>query len=144
GTRMTPVRAVSVTKSYSEGSSSSGDVSVRALDGVSFEVAAGEMVALVGPSGCGKSTLLNLIGCIDLPTSGSVFVDGRETSKLNDDRLTALRRDRIGTVFQFFNLLPAMTVAANVALPLVLQRCGQRETDERVAAALADVDIAGK
>jgi putative ABC transport system ATP-binding protein len=140
---MTPVRAVDVTKSYSEGSSNGG-VSVRALDGVSFEVAAGEMVALVGPSGCGKSTLLNLIGCIDLPTSGSVFVDGQETSKLNDDRLTALRRDRIGTVFQFFNLLPAMTIAGNVALPLVLQRCGQREMDERVAAALAAVDIADK
>jgi putative ABC transport system ATP-binding protein len=140
---MTPVRAVDVTKSYSEGSSNGG-VSVRALDGVSFEVAAGEMVALVGPSGCGKSTLLNLIGCIDLPTSGSVFVDGQETSKLNDDRLTALRRDRIGTVFQFFNLLPAMTIAGNVALPLVLQRCGQRKMDERVAAALAAVDIADK
>ncbi|HET9392612.1 MAG TPA: ABC transporter ATP-binding protein [Candidatus Rubrimentiphilum sp.] len=140
---MTPVRAVAVTKSYSEGSSN-GEVSVRALDGVSFEVAAGEMVALVGPSGCGKSTLLNLIGCIDLPTSGSIFVDGQETSKLDDERLTALRRDRIGTVFQFFNLLPAMTVAANVALPLVLQRCDRREMDERVAAALAAVDIAGK
>ena len=140
---MTPVRAIDVSKSYSEGSSNGG-VSVRALDGVSFELAAGEMVALVGPSGCGKSTLLNLIGCIDLPTSGSVFVDGRETSKLNDDRLTALRRDRIGTVFQFFNLLPAMTVAANVGLPLVLQRCGQREMKERVASALAEVDIADK
>ncbi len=117
---------------------------MRALDGVSFEVAAGGMVALVGPSGCGKSTLLNLIGCIDLPTSGSVFLEGRETGQLSDDQLTTLRRDRIGTVFQFFNLLPAMTVAANVALPLVLQRCGQREMDERVASALAAFGIADK
>ena len=118
--------------------------SVRALDGVSFEIAPGEMVALVGPSGCGKSTLLNLAGCIDLPTSGKVLVDGHETGKLKDDRLTALRRDRIGTVFQFFNLLPAMTVAANVALPLILQRRPQREVDERVAEALESVGIAEK
>src|SRR5438270_6751278 len=132
---MAPLRALAVTKEYG---------SVRALDGVSFEIAAGEMVALAGPSGCGKSTLLNLAGCIDLPTSGSILVDGQETNRLNDDRLTALRRDRIGTIFQFFNLLPAMTVAGNVALPLILQRCPQKELDERVAAALAAVGIAEK
>jgi putative ABC transport system ATP-binding protein len=134
-----PVRVSGVSKVYSD-----QGVAVRALDGVSFEVRAGEMVALVGPSGCGKSTLLNLIGCIDLPSGGSVFVDGRETASLDDDALTALRRDRVGTVFQFFNLLPAMTVAANVALPLVLQRCPQREIDRRVADALAAVDITEK
>jgi putative ABC transport system ATP-binding protein len=126
---------LSVTKEYD---------SVRALDGVSFEIAAGEMVALVGPSGCGKSTLLNLAGCIDLPTTGSIFVDGQETSRLKDDALTALRRDRIGTIFQFFNLLPAMTVAGNVALPLILQHCPQKELDERVEAALEAVGIADK
>ncbi len=126
---------VSVTKEYD---------SVRALDGVSFEIGAGEMVALVGPSGCGKSTLLNLAGCIDLPTSGSLFVDGHETSRLKDDALTALRRDRIGTVFQFFNLLPAMTVAGNVALPLVLQSRPQKELERRVADALEAVGIADK
>jgi putative ABC transport system ATP-binding protein len=134
-----PVRVSGVSKVYSD-----QGVAVRALDGVSFEVRAGEMVALVGPSGCGKCTLLNLIGCIDLPSGGSVFVDGRETASLDDDALTALRRDRVGTVFQFFNLLPAMTVAANVALPLVLQRCPQREIDRRVADALAAVDITEK
>ena len=131
-----PALAVnSVTKEYG---------SVRALDGVSFEIAPGEMVALVGPSGCGKSTLLNLAGCIDLPTSGSVLVDGHQTNRLNDDALTALRRDRIGTVFQFFNLLPAMTVAGNVALPLILQRCPQKELDRRVEEALEAVGIADK
>jgi putative ABC transport system ATP-binding protein len=131
-----PALAVdSVTKEYG---------SVRALDGVSFEIAAGEMVALIGPSGCGKSTLLNLAGCIDLPTSGHVLVDGHDTSKLKDDRLTALRRDCIGTVFQFFNLLPAMTVSTNVALPLILQHRPQREIDERVAAALEAVGIPEK
>lgn len=132
---MTPLRAVTVSKEYD---------SVRALDGVSFEIAPGEMVALVGPSGCGKSTLLNLAGCIDLPTRGSIFVDGQNTGALKDDRLTALRRDRIGTIFQFFNLLPAMTAAGNVALPLILQRCPQKELEERVAAALEAVGISDK
>jgi ABC-type lipoprotein export system ATPase subunit len=117
---------------------------VRALDGVSLEVARGEMVALVGPSGCGKSTLLNLVGCVDLPTSGRVFVDGHDTLELDDDALTLLRRDRIGTVFQFFNLLPALTVEANVGLPLVLQRRPAAEIALRVAPALAAVGLADK
>ena len=85
-----------------------GADAVRALDGVTLDVRRGEMVALVGPSGCGKSTLLNLVGCVDLPSSGSVNVDGKATNELDDDRLTRLRRDRVGTVFQFFNLLPAL------------------------------------
>jgi putative ABC transport system ATP-binding protein len=133
-------RAVDAFKTYTD----AGDEPVRALDGVSLDVRAGEMVALVGPSGCGKSTLLNLIGCVDLPSSGTIEVDGRSTSSLNDDALTALRRDRIGTVFQFFNLLPAMTIAENVGLPLVLQRRHRGEIAERVLAALEAVGIAGK
>jgi putative ABC transport system ATP-binding protein len=124
--------------------STAGGLDVCALDGVSFEVRSGEMVALVGPSGCGKSTLLNLIGCIDVPSSGTVAVGGRVTSQLSDDALTELRRDAIGTVFQFFNLLPAMTVAENVGLPLVLQRRPRAEREERVAAALQAVGIADK
>ena len=122
------MRAIDARKTYA----GSGDEAVRALDGVSLDVRAGEMVALVGPSGCGKSTLLNLIGCVDLPSAGTIEVDGRATSSLDDDALTALRRERIGTVFQFFNLLPAMTIAENVALPLVLQRRPRAEIDERV------------
>jgi len=128
-----------VTKVYG-----AGDEAVRALDGVDAEVREGEMVALAGPSGCGKSTLLNLVGCIDLPTSGEVLVDGNATHELDDDRLTLLRRDRVGTVFQFFNLLPAMRVADNVALPLVLQRVARRDADARVSAALASVGLAEK
>jgi putative ABC transport system ATP-binding protein len=120
------------------------DAPVRALDGVSLEVARGSMVALVGPSGCGKSTLLNLVGCVDLPTSGRVLVDGRNTSELNDDALTLLRRDRVGTIFQFFNLLPALSVEANVGLPLVLQGRPAREIADRVEAALAEVGLTEK
>jgi len=135
-----PVRAREATKVYV----ASGAEPVRALDGVSLDVAAGEMVALVGPSGCGKSTLLNLIGCIDLPTSGTIEVAGAATSSLRDNDLTRLRREAVGTVFQFFNLLPAMTIGENVALPLVLQRRPRGEIAKRLQTALDSVDIADK
>jgi putative ABC transport system ATP-binding protein len=138
------VRTRDAYKTYDGAGSGNGAEAVRALDGVSLDVRAGEMVALVGPSGCGKSTLLNLIGCIDRPTSGTIELGGRVTSSLDDDALTALRRDSVGTVFQFFNLLPAMTVAENVALPLVLQRRKRAEIEERVNAALAAVGIGDK
>jgi len=133
-----PVRIVDVFKTYP------GIEAVRALDGVSVDVRAGEMVALVGPSGCGKSTLLNLVGGVDLPTSGTVFVAGHDTTALDDDGLTALRRERVGTIFQFFNLLPAMTIAENVALPLVLLRRDRAEVDLAVREALQSVGILEK
>jgi putative ABC transport system ATP-binding protein len=117
---------------------------VSALDGVSLDVRSGEMVALVGPSGCGKSTLLNLIGCVDLPSSGIVRIDGNDTTALDDDALTALRRDRVGTIFQFFNLLPALTLEANVGLPLVLGHVAPAEIAERVRAVLASVGLGEK
>ena len=135
-----PVRTVDVGKRYRVGE----EAPVVALSGVNLVVAAGEMVALAGPSGCGKSTLLNLIGCIDLPSSGAVLVEGHATSSLGDDALTRLRRERVGTVFQFFNLLPSMTVAENVALPLVLQRRPRAEIADRVAAALLSVGMSDK
>lgn len=119
------------------------DGNVSALDGVSLEVAYGTMTALLGPSGCGKSTLLNLVACVDLPTSGTVMVDGLQTSSLSDNELTALRRDRIGTIFQFFNLLPTLTIGENVALPLVLQkapRLKQRAAVQRVLETVGMVD----
>jgi putative ABC transport system ATP-binding protein len=120
------------------------DEETVALDGVSFDVAAGELVALLGPSGCGKSTLLNLIGCIDLPNAGAVLLQGRATSDCSDDELTLLRRERIGTVFQFFNLLPTLSIYDNVSLPLVLGGRPRAEIDARVRAALASVGIEGK
>jgi putative ABC transport system ATP-binding protein len=134
------VRVRDVRKIYEESTAEP----VVALDGVSLDVSAGEMVALVGPSGCGKSTLLNLVGCIDRPTTGAVELGGFGTSGLDDDALTLLRRDRVGTVFQFFNLLPSMTIAENVGLPLVLQGVRRADIAERVNAALKSVGIAEK
>jgi ABC-type lipoprotein export system ATPase subunit len=93
---------------------------VEALRGVSLECGAGTVTALVGRSGCGKTTLLNLCGAMDFPTSGEVLVAGADTSKLNDRELTQLRRGKIGFVFQFFQLLPALTALENVELPLLL------------------------
>jgi len=98
----------------------SQDAPVRALDGVSLEVEPGEFVSLVGRSGCGKTTLLNLAGAMDFPTSGRVTIDGQDTQGLDDAALTALRRQKIGFVFQFFQLLPTLTAAENVELPLQL------------------------
>ncbi len=114
---------------------------VCALDKVSLIVERGTMAALLGPSGCGKSTLLNLVGCVDLPTRGTVTVDGLETSCLSDDELTELRRDRVGTVFQFFSFLPTLNIAENVALPLVLQKAPRLRLEAAVAAALETVGI---
>src|SRR5712692_5481847 len=99
---------------------------VEALRDVSFEIAAGSITALVGRSGCGKSTLLNLAGAMDFPTSGDVLIDGRSTTALSEQELTNLRRKRIGFVFQFFQLLPTLTVLENVELPLLL--AGEADT----------------
>ena len=98
----------------------SADSRVEALGGVSLELAAGEFVAVVGPSGCGKSTLLHLCGGMDRASAGTVAVEGVALADLDDDALTRLRRDRVGFVFQFFNLLPTLTLAENIALPLLL------------------------
>jgi putative ABC transport system ATP-binding protein len=99
-----------------------GKRQVTALDGVSFTVGAGEMVAVMGPSGSGKSTLLHLLGGLDQASSGSVRLDGTELTGLGDDALTRVRRDKIGFIFQFFNLLPTLSAFDNVALPMRLQR----------------------
>lgn len=109
------IRLVDVVKEYN------GKRKVRALDGVNLSIDRGEMVALVGPSGSGKSTLLNLIGTLDRPTSGQIWLDGHNLAGLSDDELTRIRRDKIGFIFQFFNLLPSLTCLENVALPLHLR-----------------------
>jgi putative ABC transport system ATP-binding protein len=97
-----------------------GDQEIRALDGISFEVQAGTFVSVMGPSGSGKSTLLHLLGGLDQASSGSVVLDGSDLAALNDNALTQLRRNKLGFIFQFFNLLPTMTAWENVALPRLL------------------------
>jgi putative ABC transport system ATP-binding protein len=97
-----------------------GDTEVHALDGVDLTMQPGEFIAVMGPSGCGKSTLLNMVGGLDRPTSGRISVDGADLTTLDDDKLTELRRRRIGFVFQFFNLIPVLDAVENAALPLTL------------------------
>ncbi|MCC7031575.1 MAG: ABC transporter ATP-binding protein [Acidobacteria bacterium] len=110
-----------------------GTARVHALAGVSFALEAGDFVALMGPSGCGKSTLLHLCGAMDRPTSGRVVLEGRPLAELTDDALTRLRRDRIGFVFQFFNLLPTLTLGDNIALPCLLGGMRAAEAEARAA-----------
>jgi putative ABC transport system ATP-binding protein len=98
-----------------------GEVAVKALQGVNLEIAAGEFTAMAGPSGSGKSTLLNMIGCLDSPTSGDVLIEGVNTAKLREKQLSDLRRDRIGFIFQSFNLIPVMTALENAEYTLMLQ-----------------------
>jgi putative ABC transport system ATP-binding protein len=118
----------------------SGEVETQALDAVSFEVAAGEFVALMGPSGCGKSTLLNILGFLDSPDSGSYRLRGEEVATLSDSRLTRLRRSHVGFVFQSFNLIEELNVAENVEVSL-LYRSGEARR-RRVTEVLEQVGLA--
>ena len=108
-----------------------GKRSVTALEHVDLRIDRGEMVSLVGPSGSGKSTLLNLIGGLDKPSEGEIIIDGQAVSKLSDDELTKVRRDKIGFIFQFFNLLPTLSCLENVSIPLHLRGWPRKKTAER-------------
>ncbi len=119
-----------------------GEARVTALAGVSFEVAAGDFVALMGPSGCGKSTLLHLCGAMDRPSSGSLRLNDRDLSAMGDDELTRVRREQVGFVFQFFNLLPTLTVSDNIALPCLLSGMKEPEAERRARALAERVGIA--
>jgi putative ABC transport system ATP-binding protein len=114
---------------------------VTALDDVNLAIAPGEMVSIIGPSGSGKSTLLNLVGGLDRPTSGQVLIDREDLSGLSDDGLTRVRRDKIGFVFQFFNLLPTLTCLENVGLPLHLRGWPRQKVDARARELLALVQL---
>ena len=114
-----------------------GEARVTALAGVSFTIERGDFVALMGPSGCGKSTLLHLCGAMDRPTGGTIRLGDRDLSTLGDDDLTRVRREQVGFVFQFFNLLPTLTVADNIALPCLLAGVKPAEAETR-ARSLAD------
>ena len=118
-----------------------GKRQVTALNRVSLNIAKGEMVSIVGPSGSGKSTLLNLIGCLDRPSSGEVVIDGQPLAGLADQGRTLVRRDKIGFVFQFFNLLATLTAAENVALPLHLRGWKRAETRARAEELLTLVGL---
>ncbi len=104
---------------------------MTALERVDLSIERGEIVSIVGPSGSGKSTLLNLIGGLDRPSEGMISIDGAELAKLDDDALTRVRRDKIGFIFQFFNLLPTLTCLENVALPLHLRGWARKRIDDR-------------
>ena len=110
-----------------------GKRDVTALQSVSLTIARGDMVSIIGPSGSGKSTLLNLVGGLDRPTSGSVAIDGQPLAGLSDDDLTRVRRDKIGFIFQFFNLLPTLTCLENVGLPLHLRGWSRSKVQARAA-----------
>jgi putative ABC transport system ATP-binding protein len=121
-----------------------GDVRVHALRGVSMTIARGELVAVMGSSGSGKSTMLNVLGCLDVPTSGRYLLDGVDVADLDEDDLADLRNRRIGFVFQSFNLVPRATVLANVAMPLAYAGLGREERRGRAMRALAGVGMADR
>ena len=121
-----------------------GKRKVTALERLDLEVARGEMVSIVGPSGSGKSTLLNLIGGLDRATEGEIEIDGAALSRLNDDELTRVRRDKIGFIFQFFNLLPTLSCLENVALPLHLRGWPRKKIDERTRELLNLVQLSAR
>jgi putative ABC transport system ATP-binding protein len=117
---------------------------VVALESVDLEIGRGEMVSIVGPSGSGKSTLLNLIGGLDRPSEGEIRIDGQPVAALSDDDLTHLRRDKIGFIFQFFNLLPSLTCLENVALPLHLKGLPRRDIEKRARELLELVQLGAR
>jgi len=120
-----------------------GETVVHALRGISMEVEKGEFTAIAGPSGSGKSTLLNLIGCLDTPTSGKVFINSVDVSRYSKKELANIRRESIGFVFQSFNLIPILTAFENVAFPLSLLRRDAGEIEESVNQILSDVGLSG-
>lgn len=130
------VRIESVSKVYPLGATQ-----VQALKGINLSFDIGEFTTVAGPSGCGKSTLLNLIGCMDIPTGGEVYIEGQPISKLKDKTLTRLRLEKLGFIFQSFNLVPVLSVFQNIEFPLLIQ--GGYSTKEREAKVMALIDEVG-
>jgi putative ABC transport system ATP-binding protein len=133
------IRTENLTKTYQMGSTE-----VHALQGVSIEISGNEYVAIMGPSGSGKSTLMNLIGCLDTPTSGRYWLNGKLVSELDDDELARIRNKEIGFVFQTFNLLPRATALHNVELPLVYSGVPSKERTERARKSLELVELSDR
>jgi len=118
-----------------------GEQTVHALNGINLTIDKGEYLSVMGPSGSGKSTLLNVIALLDKPSSGRYLLNGRDVTQLSDDELAKVRRENIGFVFQFFHLIPRLTAAENVEMPMILAGVAPRERKQRVAEALADVNL---
>jgi putative ABC transport system ATP-binding protein len=136
---MEVTKLINVTKTYTI-----GKLETPALRGISMSIESGEFTALVGPSGSGKTTLLQLIGCLDQPTTGEVFINGKNVSRLNRNERADLRRGTIGFVFQFFALIPTLTAYENVEIPLVLNGLNAQDRRERVNSLLESVDLADR
>lgn len=130
------IKCKDITKIYK-----SRNVETKALRGISFSVDEGEFVAIIGPSGSGKSTLMHILGCLDTPTSGQYFFNGQDISKLSEEELAGIRKNKIGFVFQTFNLLPRATVFRNIMLPLIYTGMAGPVREERAKRALISVGL---
>ncbi len=133
------IRLENVEKTYSM-----GDIEVKALSGVSFEIAPSSFVSIMGPSGSGKSTCMNMIGCLDRPTSGDIYIDGINTAGMSEDDLAILRNQTVGFVFQQYYLLPGLTVLENVMLPLRYQGLPLEERKQRALEELENVGLSDR
>ncbi len=131
------LRAEDLTKVYG-----TGDNQVRALDGVSFSVEKGQFVAIIGPSGSGKSTLLHILGGVDTPTSGKVFVDGQDVYKKSEEQLAVFRRREVGLIYQFYNLIPVLDVRENITLPVLMD--GRRVNEDRFRELMDTLGLVGR
>lgn len=131
------LRVENLTKVYGK-----GENEVRALDGVSFCVNKGEFIAIIGPSGSGKSTLLHIIGGVDRPTSGKVFMDGKDVYAQNEEQLAIFRRRQVGLIYQFYNLIPVLNVTENITLPVLMD--GQKVNQERLNELMTTLKLNGR
>ena len=134
---MEMLRVENLTKVYG-----TGENQVRALDGVSFSVDKGQFVAIIGPSGSGKSTLLHILGGVDRPTSGKVYMNGQDVYKRNEDQLAIFRRREVGLIYQFYNLIPVLNVTENITLPVLMD--GRQVTQERLQEMLQTLGLQGR
>ena len=131
------LRVENLTKVYGKGANE-----VRALDGVSFSVNKGEFIAIIGPSGSGKSTLLHILGGVDRPTSGKVFMDGKDVYAQNEEQLAIFRRRQVGLIYQFYNLIPVLNVTENITLPVLMD--GQKVNQDRLSELMAILKLTGR
>ncbi len=131
------LRVENLTKVYG-----SGDNTVKALDGVSFSVEKGQFLAIIGPSGSGKSTLLHILGGVDYPTSGKVYMDGQDVYRKSEEQLAVFRRREVGLIYQFYNLIPVLNVRENITLPVLMD--GRRVNEERLSELLEILGLTGR